>query len=77
VGSFVYTTKKVPGRDTVHSESKRVISIYDIPEEDVRRLLAVLKNDLQEYEAIDEDFEPGTERTLQNFVQELQKHMGE
>ncbi|GIM47870.1 hypothetical protein DNHGIG_34190 [Collibacillus ludicampi] len=61
----------------MHSESKRVISIYDIPEADVKRLLAVLKNDLNEYEAIDEDFEPGTEETLQKFVKELQKHMKE
>lgn len=61
----------------MHSESKRVISIYDIAETDVKRLLAVLKNDLKEYEAIDEDFGVGTELTLQNFVHELEKHVKE
>jgi arsenate reductase-like glutaredoxin family protein len=74
---LLYILQKNCWRDTVHSESRRVISIYDIPEADVKRLLTVLQNDLNEYEAIDEDFEPGTKETLQKFVKELQKHTEE
>lgn len=67
------TTRKAKGVKRVRVVSRRVISLVDMAEEDAERLLAVLKNDLQEYEALDEDFSPGTERTLRLLVEELDK----
>ncbi|MFC4768853.1 hypothetical protein [Effusibacillus consociatus] len=58
----------------MRSESSRVISIYEVPETMLRHVLEVLKNDLKEYESLDEDFGAGTESSLKAFVAELEKH---
>ncbi len=58
----------------MRSESSRVIHIFEIPETVARHVLEVLKNDLKEYESLDEDFGEGTKHSIQSFVAELEKH---
>lgn len=60
----------------MHSESKRLITLYDMPEDLAGKLVEVLSNDLKEYE-LDGDFGTGTEESIRIFVEELQKHLQE
>lgn len=59
----------------VRSESSRVLTIFDIPEATARQLLEILRNDLKEYESLDDDFGPGAETAVRAFVGELEKHL--
>lgn len=58
----------------MRSESSRVFNIYDIPEVVARHVREVLRNDLKEYESLNEDFGAGTEESIKQFVAELDKH---
>lgn len=58
----------------MRSDSSRVLNVYDIPESVARHVLEVLRNDLKEYESLDEDFAAGTEESIKQFVAELSKH---
>jgi len=59
----------------VRSESQKVINLYDVPVNDIKRLVDVLQNDLKEYEQLDDDFGQGTEDALKKFVEELSRHL--
>jgi hypothetical protein len=59
----------------VRSESRKMVNLYEIPVEDIKKLVDVLQNDLKEYEQIDEDFGTGTEATLKRLVEELSQHL--
>ena len=59
----------------MRSESQKMVNLYEIPVADIKKLVDVLQNDLKEYEQIDEDFGPGTERTLKRLVEELSQHL--
>jgi len=59
----------------VRSDSQKVINLYEIPVQDIKKLVDVLQNDLKEYEQLDEDFGPGTEQTLKRLVEELNQHL--
>lgn len=59
----------------MRSESQKMINLYEIPVSEVKQLIDVLSNDLKEYEQLDHDFGPGTERTLKRFVEELSRHL--
>lgn len=58
----------------MRSESSRVFTIFDMPEAVAKHLLEVLKNDLKEYESLDEDFGKGAEISIKSVVEELEKH---
>ncbi|MGZ4111054.1 MAG: hypothetical protein ACXVP5_01235 [Tumebacillaceae bacterium] len=59
----------------MRSESHKMVNLYEIPVDDIKRLVDVLQNDLREYEQIDADFGAGTEDTLKRMVEELAKHL--
>lgn len=59
----------------MRSDSQKVINLYEIPVQDIKKLVDVLQNDLKEYEQLDEDFGPGTEQTLKRLVEELNQHL--
>lgn len=59
----------------MRSESQKMVNLYEIPVEDIKKLVDVLQNDLKEYEQIDEDFGKGTEATLKRLVEELSQHL--
>lgn len=58
----------------MRSESQKVINLYEVPLDDVKKLVSVLQNDLKEYEQLDADFGEGTEEALKRFVEELVRH---
>lgn len=73
---FAHARGKEAGEVTyVRSDSQKMVNLYEVPIEDVKRLLDVLQNDLKEYEQLDEDFGQGTEATLKRFVDELSRHL--
>ncbi|MFD2171274.1 hypothetical protein [Tumebacillus lipolyticus] len=59
----------------MRSDSFKMINLYELPVDDVKRIVDVLQNDLKEYEQLDADFGPGTEEILKSFVEELSKHL--
>lgn len=59
----------------MRSESQKMINIFELPLDDVKRLVDVLQNDLKEYEQLDSDFGEGTEEALKRFVEELSQHL--
>jgi hypothetical protein len=60
---------------SLRSESQKMVNLYEIPVEDIKKWVDVLQNDLKEYEQIDEDFGKGTEATLKRLVEELSQHL--
>lgn len=61
----------------MHSSVKRIISIYDVPEDEMRRIIEVLQNDLNEYESLDRDFGPGTENAIKKMIQVVEPYTTE
>lgn len=59
----------------MRSDSQKVVNLYEVPVDDIKRLVDVLQNDLKEYEQLDEDFGKGTESVLKRFVEELSRHL--
>lgn len=61
----------------MRSDSQKVVNLYEVPVDHIKRLVDVLQNDLKEYEQLDEDFGQGTEAVLKRFVEELSRHLEE
>lgn len=59
----------------MHSSSNRTISIFDIPEDDLKKIIEVLQNDLKEYESLESDFGKGTEEALKKLIKVVQPHL--
>lgn len=59
----------------MHSSVKKMITIFDIPDDMAKKVVEVLQNDLKEYESLDRDFGPGTEDSLKKMIAVIEPYL--